>query len=152
MTTPGHTANHMAFALRGTPAMFIGDHVMAWSTTVVAPPDGNMRDYMQSLTKLIRRSETVYFPGHGAPVRDAPTFVRRLIGHRKGREQSILHRLAKGETDIPTLVRAIYIGIDQRLVGAAGLSVFAHLEDLHARGVVVTDGEPSVTGRYRLRS
>ena len=76
--------------------------------------------------------------------------MRQLIGHRKGREQSILHRLAKGDADIPTLVRAIYIGIDQRLVGAAGLSVFAHLEDLHTRGLVVSDGEPSLAGRYRL--
>jgi glyoxylase-like metal-dependent hydrolase (beta-lactamase superfamily II) len=150
VATPGHTANHMAFALRGGNALLIGDHVMAWSTTVVAPPDGCMHDYMESLTKLTGREEAVYLPGHGPPVRDARTFVRQLIDHRKGREQSILHRLAKGACDIPTLVRAIYIGIDQRLIGAAGLSVFAHLEDLHARGLVACEGEPSLTRSYRL--
>jgi glyoxylase-like metal-dependent hydrolase (beta-lactamase superfamily II) len=117
---------------------------------VVAPPDGAMSDYMASLEKLAVRSEPTYFPGHGGAVRDAPRFVQHYIRHRRGREQSILHRLGKGEADIPALVRAIYIGLDPRLVKAAGLSVFAHLEDLAARGLVVTDGAPSVEGRYRL--
>src|SRR6185503_2847701 len=115
-------------------AMFIGDHVMGWSTTIVAPPDGSMQDYMASLDKLTRRSERLYLPGHGAIIRDAPKYVTQYIAHRQGRENSILARLAKGAADIPTLVRAIYIGIDPRLIGAAGLSVFAHLEDLVARG------------------
>jgi glyoxylase-like metal-dependent hydrolase (beta-lactamase superfamily II) len=119
VTTPGHTANHMAFGLKGTPVLFSGDHVMAWSTPVVAPPDGAMSDYMASLDKLARRTEGVYFPGHGGAVRDAPRFVRSYIRHRQGREASIIHRLGKGPTDIPTLVRAIYIGIDPRLIGAA---------------------------------
>jgi glyoxylase-like metal-dependent hydrolase (beta-lactamase superfamily II) len=150
VTTPGHTMNHMAFAFREENVLFSGDHVMGWSTPVVAPPDGAMSDYMTSLQKLVPRGETVYFPGHGAPVRDAPNFVRFYIRHRRAREASILHRLAKGETDIPTIVRAIYIGIDPRLMKAAGLSVLAHLEDLVARGVVATEGLPSVEGRYRL--
>jgi glyoxylase-like metal-dependent hydrolase (beta-lactamase superfamily II) len=123
---------------------------MAWSTPVVAPPDGSMTDYMASLEKLARRQEPTYFPGHGGAVRDAPRFVRHYIRHRRAREQSIVHRLGKGETDIPTLVRAIYIGLDPRLIKAAGRSVFAHLEDLVMRGLVVTDGEPSIEGRYRL--
>jgi glyoxylase-like metal-dependent hydrolase (beta-lactamase superfamily II) len=123
---------------------------MAWSTPVVAPPDGSMSDYMASLEKLARRSEPTYFPGHGGAVRDAPRFVQQFIRHRRAREQSILRRLGKGETDIETLVRAIYIGLDPRLVKAAGLSVFAHLEDLVMRGIVITDGEPSIAGRYRL--
>lgn len=150
VATPGHTANHMAYAFREQNALFSGDHVMAWSTSIVAPPDGAMSDYMHSLHKLKQRSETVYFPGHGTVIRDAPLFVRSYIRHREGREDSILHRLGKGEADIPTLVRAIYIGIDPRLVGAAGLSVLAHLEDLVARNVVATDGPPSIAGLYRL--
>ena len=150
VTTPGHTANHMAFALKEADLIFSGDHVMAWSTSIVAPPDGAMSDYMASLEKLARRSEPVYLPGHGGPVRDAPRFVQSYIRHRQGREASILRRLGKGHADIPTLVRAIYIGIDPRLIGAAGLSVLAHLEDLVARGVVATDGMPSIGGTYRL--
>jgi glyoxylase-like metal-dependent hydrolase (beta-lactamase superfamily II) len=150
VTTPGHTANHMAFALKGTPVLFSGDHVMAWSTPVVAPPDGAMSDYMASLEKLGRRAETLYYPGHGGPVRDAPRFVQQYIRHRKTREASILARLATGEADIPTLVHSIYIGLDPRLTKAAGLSVLAHLEDLTARGLIATDGAPAIDGRYRL--
>src|SRR3989442_5530846 len=152
VATPGHTANHMAFALGGTDLLFSGDHVMAWSTPLVAPPDGAMSDYMASLRKLAARTETVYFPGHGGAVRDAPRFVEHYIRHREGREASILRRLDKGAADIPTLVRAIYIGLDPRLVGAAGLSVLAHLEDLVARGIVAADGEPSIAATYRLAS
>jgi len=151
VATPGHTANHMAFALKEADLLFSGDHVMAWSTPVVAPPDGAMSDYMASLQKLARRSESLYLPGHGGAVRDAPQFVRAYIRHRERRETAILRALAAGEADIPTLVRAIYVGLDPRLVKAAGLSVFAHLEDLVARGPVATDGEPSIEGRYRLR-
>jgi glyoxylase-like metal-dependent hydrolase (beta-lactamase superfamily II) len=150
ITTPGHTANHMAFALKEADVLFSGDHVMAWSTSVVAPPDGAMSDYMLSLEKLARRPERTYFPGHGGAVHDAPRFVQSYIRHRQGREASILYRLSKGPADVPTLVRAIYIGIDPRLIGAAGLSVLAHLEDLVARGIVATEGPPSIAGAYRL--
>jgi glyoxylase-like metal-dependent hydrolase (beta-lactamase superfamily II) len=150
VTTPGHTANHMAFAFKEANLLFSGDHVMAWSTPVVAPPDGAMSDYMASLQKLARRSEAIYLPGHGGVVREAPSFVQHYIRHRQGRDASILHRLAKGEADIPTIVRAIYIGLDPRLLKAAGLSVLAHLEDLVTRGVVKTDGQPSIEGRYYL--
>src|SRR5205823_12468381 len=129
--TPGHTANHTAYALCGTDVLFSGDHVMAWSTPVVAPPDGAMSDYMASLAKLARRPETVYFPGHGGAIRDAPRFVEHCIRHRRAREQAILRRLDEGEADVATLVRTIYVGLDPRLVGAAGLSVLAHLGDLH---------------------
>ena len=150
VTTPGHTANHMAFALKEADLLFSGDHVMAWSTPVVAPPDGAMSDYMASLQKLARRSEPIYLPGHGGVVREAPRFVQHYIRHRESRESSILHRLSKGEADIPTLVRAIYIGLDPRLVKAAGLSVLAHIEDLMTRGLIAGDGPPSIEGRYRL--
>jgi glyoxylase-like metal-dependent hydrolase (beta-lactamase superfamily II) len=150
VTTPGHSANHMAFAFKEANLLFAGDHVMAWSTTIVAPPDGAMTDYMASLQKLVRRSEPLYLSGHGAPVRDAPRYVQYLIRHRQAREASILHRLAKGAADIPTIVRAVYIGLDPRLVGAAALSVLAHLEELVARGAVTTEGPPSISGIYRL--
>ncbi len=150
VATPGHTANHMAFALHEANALFSGDHVMAWSTSIVAPPDGAMSDYMASLEKLTIRSETTYFPGHGAAIANAGAFVHHYIRHRQGREASILHRLGKSVTDIPTLVRAIYIGLDPRLTNAAGLSVLAHLEDLVARGIVATEGPPSIAGSYRL--
>jgi glyoxylase-like metal-dependent hydrolase (beta-lactamase superfamily II) len=150
VATPGHTANHMSFAFKESELLFAGDHVMAWSTTIVAPPDGAMSDYMASLHKLSRRNEPLYLSGHGAPIHQAPRFVRHLIQHRQGREASILHRLAKGPADIPTLVKALYIGLDPRLTGAAALSVLAHLEDLVARGVAKTEGPPAIDGIYRL--
>jgi glyoxylase-like metal-dependent hydrolase (beta-lactamase superfamily II) len=148
--TPGHTANHMAFAYREANVLFAGDHVMAWSTPIVAPPDGSMGDYMTSLMKLAKRSEPIYFPGHGGAVRNAPRFVAAYILHRRAREASIINQLAKGEADIPSVVSAIYANLDPRLVGAAGLSVMAHLEDLVARGMVATEGPPAIDGRYRL--
>jgi glyoxylase-like metal-dependent hydrolase (beta-lactamase superfamily II) len=150
ITTPGHTANHMAFAYKERDLIFAGDHVMAWSTTIVAPPDGAMSDYMASLHKLAARREPLYLSGHGAPIPEAPRYVAHLIRHRQAREASLLHRLNKGPADIPTLVKAVYIGLDPRLTGAAGLSVLAHMEDLVARGAVVTEGVPSIASIYRL--
>ena len=152
VTTPGHCANHMAYALKGADTLFAGDHVMAWATSIVAPPDGAMVDYMASLNKVAKRPEQFYLPGHGPAIKEATRFVNYLILHRRAREASILHRLAKGATDIPTIVRSSYIGIDPRLIGAAGLSVLAHLEDLVTRGLVQTDGPPSIAGVYRLAS
>lgn len=150
VATPGHTANHMAYAFKEKDVLFAGDHVMAWATSIVAPPDGAMSDYIASLEKLARRSEHVYFPGHGPAIKDADRFVNYFILHRKAREAAILHRLANGDTDIPSIVRAIYIGLDPRLTAAAGLSVLAHLEDLVTRGAVVTHGAPAIDGAYRL--
>jgi glyoxylase-like metal-dependent hydrolase (beta-lactamase superfamily II) len=150
LATPGHTANHLSFAWQGRKTLFVGDHVMGWSTSIVAPPDGSMIDYMASLERLAGRDEDLYFSGHGPEIPQGPRYVRFLIRHRQAREGSILHRLAKGEADIPTIVRAIYIGIDPRLTGAAGYSVLAHLEDLVVRGIVATDGDPVIGGTYRL--
>jgi glyoxylase-like metal-dependent hydrolase (beta-lactamase superfamily II) len=150
VATPGHTANHMAYALRGANVLFSGDHVMAWSTPVVAPPDGSMGDYMASLNKLAQRREPVYFPGHGPAVSHAQRFVAAYILHRKAREAAIVNRLRKSDADIPTLVSSIYSGLDPRLTKAAGMSVLAHLEDLVARGAVATDGPASIAGHYRL--
>jgi glyoxylase-like metal-dependent hydrolase (beta-lactamase superfamily II) len=152
VATPGHTANHLAFAWPERKISFVGDHVMGWSTSIVAPPDGSMIDYMASLERLAAREENLYFSGHGPEIPEGPRYVRFLIRHRQAREASILHRLSKGEADIPSMVRAIYIGIDPRLMTAAGYSVLAHLEDLVGRGVVATDGDPVIGGTYRLAS
>ena len=140
----------MAFALKGTGTLFSGDHVMGWSTTIVAPPDGAMSDYMASLRRLATRPESTYLAGHGDVIRNAPDYVAHLVRHRLGREDAILSRLATGDAEIASLVRSIYVGLDPRLSGAAALSVLAHLEDLVARGLVATDGAPSLAGRYRL--
>jgi glyoxylase-like metal-dependent hydrolase (beta-lactamase superfamily II) len=130
--------------------MFIGDHVMGWSTSIVAPPDGSMVDYMESLERLTQRKEHLYFSGHGPEIPNAEKFVRFLIRHRKAREASILHRLGKGEADIRSMVGGCLFGLDARLMNAAGYSVLAHLEDLVARGVVATDGDPVIGGSYRM--
>ena len=133
IATPGHAANHLAFALEGTPMLFSGDHVMKWATTIVAPPDGSMSDYMESLDRLAERPETIYLPGHGGPVMDAPSFVRGLKAHRRMREAAIVDRIGRGDRTIAEIVAAIYRGTPKALHGAAALSVFAHLEDLVAR-------------------
>jgi len=149
--TPGHTANHAVFALEGTGIVFSADHVMAWSTTIVAPPDGAMADYMASLDKMLERDDRVYLPGHGGPVTNPTKFVRALKSHRRMRESALLDRLAKGDRTIPEMVKSIYRDTDPRLHNAAGLSLLAHLEDLVARGVVRIDGPPSINGEYELR-
>ena len=148
LATPGHTMNHLCFALRQENTLFSGDHVMAWSTSIVAPPDGSMAAYMASLDKLRGRDEAVYWPGHGGPVNDPQRFVRGLATHRRQRETAILARLAAGDRRIPQIVAAIYEGLDPRLKGAAGLSVFAHLEDLVARRLARTEGEPGLAGAF----
>ncbi|SFT95795.1 MBL fold metallo-hydrolase [Mesorhizobium sp. YR577] len=142
--TPGHAANHAAFSLEGTGILFSADHVMAWATTIVAPPDGAMTDYMASLDKLLARDDRLLLPGHGGPVTKPQPFMRGLKAHRKMRERAILERLRSGDRSIPDLVAAIYRDTDPRLHGAAGLSVLAHLEDLVARGAAVTENEPSI--------
>ena len=148
VATPGHASNHLAFALREENALFSGDHVMGWSTSIVAPPDGSMSDYMASLEKLRTRAETIYWPGHGGPVREPQRYVRALIHHRHQREAAILTRIRAGDTLIPEMVERIYEGLDARLKGAAALSVLAHLEDLVARGVVRADGPASLAAHY----
>ncbi len=146
--TPGHAANHAAFALEGSGILFPGDHVMGWATTIVAPPDGSMADYMASLDRLVERDDRLLLPGHGGPVTAPRTFMRGLKAHRKMRERAILERIRKGDRTIAAMVAAIYRDTDPRLHGAAGLSVLAHLEDLVRRGLVETDGEPSIDGIY----
>ena len=147
--TPGHTANHAVFALEGTGVLFSADHVMAWATSIVAPPDGAMSDYMASLDRMLSRDDRIYLPGHGGPVRRPAAFVRGLRTHRRMRERAILERLSGGDRTIPAMVAAIYRETDPRLHGAAGLSVLAHLEDLVARGAARADGEVAIDGTYR---
>jgi glyoxylase-like metal-dependent hydrolase (beta-lactamase superfamily II) len=139
--TPGHTSNHLCFALRqdggtGQGALFSGDHVMGWSTSVVAPPDGDMAAYMASLDKLLARPEQIYYPTHGPAIEDAHDHVRRLIAHRHQREGQILGRIEAGEGWISAIVADLYRDIDPRLHPAAERSVLAHLIDLERRGLV----------------
>ena len=149
VATPGHAANHLVFALAGRGLAFSGDHVMGWSTTVVAPPDGSMADYMASLDRLLQRPERRYLPGHGDPVDDAHARLRALKAHRAMREAAILDRLAKGDATVPAVVSAIYRDVDPRLHGAAALSVLAHLQDLAERGKIVAEDGATLAGRYR---
>lgn len=134
--TPGHMSNHMSFALREERALFSGDHVMAWATSVVAPPDGNMGDYLQSLRLLLTREDAVYFPGHGPARREPLPLVHGYLAHRQMREDAILVRIAQGDRTIPELVRHIYADVDPKLHPAAALSTRAHLDDLVARGLL----------------
>jgi glyoxylase-like metal-dependent hydrolase (beta-lactamase superfamily II) len=150
VATPGHSANHLAFALPQESSLFSGDCVMAWSTSVIAPPDGSMGAYMASLDRLRERGESLYWPGHGGPVRDPQRYVRGLATHRRQREASILARLEAGDETIPQIVARIYESLNPSLVGAASLSTLAHLEDLIARGLVAGEGGPVLTGRFRL--
>lgn len=143
VATPGHTSNHLAFALPeaqgGAGALFTGDHVMGWSTSIVSPPDGDMAAYMASLEKLIPRTERVYYPAHGDPV-DAPQrLVRGMLGHRKQREGQILRLVRDAPITIPAMVERMYVGIDPRLAPAAERSVLAHLIDLARRGLVAQE-------------
>ena len=139
VATPGHTSNHLCFAYEG--ALFTGDHVMGWSTTVVVPPDGDMAAYMQSLDKLRQREDRIYYPAHGPAVTNPQRYVRGLIGHRMQREKQILKLVGEQARDIPDIVASAYPGLDPRLVAAAGGSVYAHLLDLERRGLVQPDGE-----------
>jgi glyoxylase-like metal-dependent hydrolase (beta-lactamase superfamily II) len=146
--TPGHTMNHLAFALLEEKALFSGDHVMAWSTSIVAPPDGAMGAYMASLEVLMGRDEAIYWPGHGGPVTEPARFVRGLLHHRRMRETTIAERVAAGDRTIPAIVERLYSGLDPKLKGAAALSVFAHLEELVAQGRVQTESEARLEGEY----
>ena len=139
VATPGHTSNHLCFAWRD--ALFTGDHVMGWSTTVVVPPDGDMAQYIASLTKLRARDDAIYYPAHGPAVTNPQQYVRHLIGHRMQREKQILRLVGEGPRAIPDIVAEAYPSLDPRLIMAAGASVLAHLLDLEARGLVERDGE-----------
>ncbi len=141
LATPGHTSNHLAFALPQTRALFSGDHVMGWSTSIVSPPDGDMADYMASLEKLMERDDRVYYPGHGEAVDNPRRLVRGMLGHRKQREGQILRLLGKGdELTIAAMTARMYVGLNPKLLPAAERSVLAHLYDLRTRGLVREEG------------
>lgn len=141
VATPGHTSNHICLALDESSALFTGDHVMAWSTSVVAPPDGDMAAYMASLQKLYDREDRIFYPAHGPAVEKTRQLVRGMIGHRRQRENQILKLLAVDTYPIDGMVQQMYKGIDTALYGAAGRSVLAHLIDLEKRGKVLREGE-----------
>jgi glyoxylase-like metal-dependent hydrolase (beta-lactamase superfamily II) len=136
LATPGHTSNHLCFALVEEKALFTGDHIMGWSTTVVSPPDGDMADYMRSMQRLVERDDAVYYPAHGDQVDTPQRLARGMMGHRKHREGQIMRHLREaGGAAIPDMVQDMYKGVDPRLHPAAGRSVLAHLLDLQARGL-----------------
>jgi glyoxylase-like metal-dependent hydrolase (beta-lactamase superfamily II) len=139
--TPGHTSNHLCYALAQEKALFTGDHVMGWSTTVVAPPDGDMADYMASLEKLIARDDAIYHPTHGEAVTEPQRFARHLLAHRRQREAQVLRAIREGIVTIPQMVAAMYAQVDKRLHPAAARSVLAHLIDLERRAAVVRAGD-----------
>lgn len=139
VATPGHTSNHLCFAYEG--ALFSGDHVMGWSTTVVVPPDGDMAAYMASLDKLRQRDDRIYYPAHGPAVTRPGQYVRHLAGHRMQREKQILSLVREKPRAVPDIVANAYPGLDPRLVVAAGGSVLAHLLDLERRRLVERRGD-----------
>lgn len=141
VATPGHTSNHLCYALIESGALFTGDHVMGWSTSVVSPPDGDMGLYMQSLQKLYDREDSVYYPAHGPAVRNTRQFIRGMLGHRRQRERQILRLLEEAPAMIEDMVPRMYKGLDPRLTGAAGRSVLAHLIDLEQQGRVSRSDE-----------
>ncbi len=136
VATPGHTGNHLSFALREEASLFSGDHVMAWSTSVVIPPDGAMTDYRRSLEKLLFRDETLYWPGHGGPVRDTKPYVVALIQHRFEREAAILAALKAGSLTVKEIVARVYGPLSSPIEEAAQNSALAHLLDLAERGLI----------------
>ncbi len=148
--TPGHTSNHLCFALADSGILFTGDHVMGWSTSVISPPDGDMAAYMASLDKLLSRHDAVYWPTHGPAITEPHQHVRAFIAHRREREAGILECLAAGVGEIDAIVERLYVGLNPGLRRAAGRSVQAHLIDLVERGIVESDGPPTVYTRYRL--
>jgi glyoxylase-like metal-dependent hydrolase (beta-lactamase superfamily II) len=149
VATPGHCGDHLCLALLEERTLFSGDHVMAWSTSVVAPPDGSMSAYMASLEKVRARDETVYWPGHGGPVLEPQRYVRALAQHRRQREVSILAALQTGAETVPEVVGRVYVGLDPSLLRAAGLSTLAHLKDLGERGLIVSDSAAPGEPRFR---
>ena len=139
--TPGHTSNHLCFALEESGVLFTGDHVMGWSTSVVIPPDGDMGLYMKSLERLQSREDRVYYSAHGDPITKPKQLVRGMIGHRRQRENQILRLLGESARPVPDFIPHMYKGLDPRLHKAAQMSVMAHLIDLEKRGMVSCDGE-----------
>ncbi|MHA1525036.1 MAG: MBL fold metallo-hydrolase [Alphaproteobacteria bacterium] len=148
--TPGHTSNHLCFALPQEKTLFTGDHVMGWSTTLVSPPDGHMGDYMASLRQLLDRGEQLYWPGHGGVVHQPRRFVRALVGHREAREATFLKRLKSGDRTVGDIVKAVYSGLSPKLHYAAALTTLAHLIALSERGKIAPLGPHGLDTPYQV--
>lgn len=151
VATPGHLSNHLCFALVEEAALFTGDHIMGWATTVIAPPDGDMSAYFDSLEKLLLRDDRIYYPTHGAPVGNPKPFVRAIRTHRRIRDGQILDQIKRGRTRIRDIVPEMYTDIDKRLHGAAALNVYAHLIRLVKIGAAQCEGPPMMTSAYHLK-
>lgn len=149
--TPGHTSNHMCFALKEENALFTGDHVMGWSTSIIGPPDGDMTEYMESLQLLLDRDEDIYWPTHGTCIKDVKNYIRAFINHRLDREQQILDCLDEGYAIIKDMVPVMYTETDPAMYGAAARSVFAAMLRMLDNGKIACDGIPSLTAEYRLK-
>jgi glyoxylase-like metal-dependent hydrolase (beta-lactamase superfamily II) len=150
LATPGHASNHMAFVFKEENALFSGDHVMGWSTTVVAPPDGDMGAYYRSLDAVAARGFSTLWPTHGPPVREPAPFLAAYKAHRLARERQILDRLTTGEASIAEIVPDLYAEVDRRLWPAAGRSVLAHLLYLRAQGLIEASPGPGALARFRI--
>lgn len=148
ITTPGHMSNHVCYALKEENALFSGDHIMGWSTTVISPPDGNMGDYYRSLAKIRARNFSTLWPTHGPPVRDVNPFIDAYVAHRRAREEAIIARLKAGDTLIPDMVKVIYKDVDARLHAPAAHSVLAHMIYLVEAGRVTADGPFTLATQY----
>ncbi len=148
--TPGHTSNHLCFQLREQKALFTGDHVMGWSTSIISPPDGDMAAYMKSLELLLERDDSVYWPTHGPCILDPKTHVRAFIEHRLERQQQIIDCMRQGVSKIADMVPRMYTDTPEFMYPAAGRSVFAALEYIIAKGVARTEGSPTLEGAYFL--
>ena len=148
--TPGHTSNHLCFALREENALFSGDHVMGWSTSVISPPDGDMAHYLHSLRKLLERDDAVFWPTHGPPIRDTKPFVQSFLDHRKRREEQIWHCISEGQDTIAAMVPIIYVNADKRLYKAAGRSVLAHLTQMQDEERVKCEGPAAIDSVYEF--
>jgi glyoxylase-like metal-dependent hydrolase (beta-lactamase superfamily II) len=153
LETPGHTSNHLCFALAEENAVFTGDHIMGWSTTAIGPPDGDMAAYKRSLARFLPEESAAerFWPTHGPPVRDTVKLVRAYLAHRDEREALILRAMERGATTIPEIVARVYLGLDPRLTGAAGRSTLAHLIELIDRGAVAVETPPAAPAQYRIR-
>lgn len=149
--TPGHAPDHICYALEGRDIIFSGDHVMAWNTTVVAPPEGRMADYLASLQLLLERRESLYLPGHGGRIEDATRMVKAYLLHRRWREQAIVAAIRDGRETVRDVAALIYDNLDPKLHTAALLSVMAHVEHLIEREILIGEGPLSFDQRLYAR-
>ncbi len=146
--TPGHTSNHVCFALKEESTLFSGDHVMGWSTTIVSPPDGDMNDYMRSLYRLLARDDALYWPTHGPAILSPKLYIKALIAHREQRERAIADALVRGLNRIPDIVSHLYKNVPEHMHGAAARTVHSHLVYMIETGIAICNGLPTAEAVY----